>query len=198
MARTRKISSDDILDATERVILRLGATGLSIDAVAKEAGVSKSRVVYDHKSKNALIMALLERHFARHRAQLAQAVVEAADTPHPELFARIAMAERAPDDLERAVFMAVSAAMTHDPALQDLLRGCTREDMAAVGACARPQAALMANLALGGFFWTEFSGFHHWTEGERTRILDGIREIFASFPEPPPPTDVPPESKQKG
>ncbi len=65
MARQRKITADDILDATERVILRLGTGGLSIDAVAKEAGVSKSRVVYDHKSKSGLLAALMDRHHAR-------------------------------------------------------------------------------------------------------------------------------------
>lgn len=46
----RKINEDDILDAAERVVVRDGAVGLSIDAVAREASVSKSRVVYDHKS----------------------------------------------------------------------------------------------------------------------------------------------------
>lgn len=32
----------------ERVVLWEGAVGLSIDAVAKEAGVSKATVMYDH------------------------------------------------------------------------------------------------------------------------------------------------------
>ena len=35
MARTRKISTDDILDAAERVVMRDGAAGLSIGAVAQ-------------------------------------------------------------------------------------------------------------------------------------------------------------------
>lgn len=39
MARTRKISENDILDAAERVVLCVGASGLSIDAVAQEAGI---------------------------------------------------------------------------------------------------------------------------------------------------------------
>ena len=38
LAKTRKISSDDVLDAAERVVVRLGAVGLSIDEVAREAG----------------------------------------------------------------------------------------------------------------------------------------------------------------
>lgn len=202
MARIRKISADEILDATERVILRLGGAGLSIDAVAKEAGVSKSRVVYDHKSKSALLLALLERHCARDRQCLQQAVLDASESPHPELCARIALAERVPDELERAVFMAVSAAMPNEQDIQDKLRDWCREDMRAVLQTERPQAALLAYLALTGFFWSEFSGFQRWSEEERRRILDGIRRILAVLPEPPPasdlPTDALPESKTEG
>lgn len=88
MARTRKVETDEILDAVERVVVRLGAVGLSLDAVAKEAGISKSRVVYDYKSKTALIEAILDRHMAREEAHLRDLVEECADTPHPELYGR--------------------------------------------------------------------------------------------------------------
>ena len=122
MARQRKITADDILDATERVILRLGTGGLSIDAVAKEAGVSKSRVVYDHKSKSGLLAALMDRHHARKSGILRKLVDEQAESPNPELFGRIAEAECAPNDVERAVLMAVSAALPSEAELQAKVR----------------------------------------------------------------------------
>ncbi len=193
MARPRKISPDDILDATERVILRLGAVGVSIDAVAKEAGVSKSRVVYDHKSKNALLRALLERYRAQDQALLEEAVRDQADSPHPELFGRIALAERAPDEVERAVFMAISAAMPTEAEIHETIKEWIRKDMEAMRLSDRPQAARHAYLALNGFYWNEFSGFHQWTDAERREILDDIRRAFLAFPEPPHP-EAPPSS----
>ncbi|MDD2868327.1 TetR/AcrR family transcriptional regulator [Neomegalonema sp.] len=193
MARQRKISADDILDATERVILRLGPVGMSIDAVAREAAVSKSRVVYDHKSKSELLMALMSRHHARHEADQEKAVADHADSPHPELFGRIAMAERAPDDTERAVFMAVNAAMPCEVEIQAKIREWVRKDMADIRKGERPHAATMALLALSGLCWTEFSGVHEWSARERRRILDGIRMIFATLPEPAPEPESEPE-----
>ena len=41
MARPKKITTHEILDAIERVVVKFGVSRLSIDAVAREAGISK-------------------------------------------------------------------------------------------------------------------------------------------------------------
>jgi AcrR family transcriptional regulator len=181
MGRTRKITEDDILGAAERVVVRLGATGLSIDAVAQEAGVSKARVVYDHKSKSGLLEALVDRKFKADMAHVEQCVVAAKDTPHPELFGRIASAEITLDETDRAVAMAVSASMTSGEKFQETVREWCNLDLRKMAEGARPKAALMSYLALSGFFCTELFGFHTWPEMERREILDGIRSIYLSY-----------------
>lgn len=181
MGRTRKISEDDILDAAERVVVRLGAVGLSIDAVAQEAGVSKARVVYDHKSKGALLEALVDRKVKADLAHIEACVEAAVDTPHPELFGRIASAEKILDETDRAVAMAVSASMSNDEKLQKMMREWTDLDLKMMASGKRPKAALMAYLALSGFFCTELFAFHTWPETERASILDGIRSIYLSY-----------------
>lgn len=183
MARKRKISTDDILDATERAVTRHGAAVISINAVAQEAGVSKSRVVYDYKTKRALLEALLERHLDSEIRRIEAAVAANQDSPHPGLFGRIAVAEIRPDDLDRAVSHAIGSAMANEHALRQQIRDWTRADIKAVGSTDRPQAALLAYLALMGFTWSELSGAVEWTETERTRILAAIRTIFTSFPQ---------------
>jgi AcrR family transcriptional regulator len=183
LTRVRKITADDILDAAERVVVKLGAAGLSIDAVAKEAGVSKSRVVYDHKSKSALLEALIDRHVQSDLAHIEACVEESAHTPHPQLFGRIASAESAFDETDRAVAMALSASMSSEEGLQTIMRDWVARDLAAMASGARPRAALMSYLALSGFYCTELFGFHSWPEAERQEILDGIRKIYTSFPE---------------
>lgn len=183
MGRTRRIMKDDILDAAERVVMKLGASGLSIEAVAQEAGVSKSTVVYDHKSKSALLEALIDRRLAQELERQARSVAEAADTPHPELFGRIKSAERVVDEAERAVAMAISASVSHEEKLQQQMRDWTSADLQAMADGARPQAALMAYLALSGFYFTELFGFHQWSEKEQSEILEGVRTIYASYPD---------------
>lgn len=183
MARTRKIIADDILDAAERVVTRSGAAGLSIDAVAQEAGVSKSRVVYDHKCKADLLEALVDRQISRERERIAQAIAEHADMPHPELFARIAVYGQKPNDSDRAVVLALSASMPGQEELQTRMREWAATVLDAMASGPRPKAALMAFLALNGLSCLELFGFHQWDEAERSAILDGIRAIYESFPD---------------
>lgn len=185
LARHRTIETDDILDAAERVVAREGAAGLSIDAVAKEAGISKSMVVYDHKSKGALLEALIDRQIRQSRQETLDAVTACSDTPHPELFGRIAAFTAPRSQAERAVMMAVCAAMRSDERLQCQMRDWVAEDLAAVARnCERPRAALMAFLALTGFCYFDQLDYHKWSEAQRREILEDIRRIFPELPEP--------------
>ncbi len=183
MGRNRRITKDDILDAAERVVIKLGATGLSIDAVAQEAGVSKSTVVYDHKSKGALLCALIDRRMSNELARQEKAVEESRDTPHPELFGRIRAAEREFDDIDRAVAMAISASMSREEELQVQMRGWMETDLEAMASGPKPEAALLAFLALMGFQTISFFGFRQWKPEEQTRILEGVRTLYAHYPD---------------
>lgn len=183
MARTRKISADDILDAAERVVLHAGAAGFSIDAVAQEAGVSKSRVVYDHKSKSALLEALIERRLSAEEEVIQKAIGDSSALPHPELFGRIAVAEKVPDDTDRAVCLAISASMTSEDKIHDRMSNWTQRDLSAMTKGKKPKAALLAYLALTGFCCTEYFNFHQWEPEDRLAILDGIRAIYTTFPD---------------
>ncbi|WP_349962442.1 TetR/AcrR family transcriptional regulator [Rhizobium sp. ZPR3] len=183
VGRIRKIMKDDILDAAERVVLKLGASGLSIDAVAQEAGVSKSTVVYDHKSKSALLEALIDRRLTMELERQKQFVAESANTPHPELYGRIKSAERVANETERAVAMAISASVSHEEKLQQQMRDWTLDDLKAMTDGPRPKAALMAYLALSGFYFTELFAVHQWSEDEQSQILEGVRTIYTSYPE---------------
>lgn len=183
MGRSRKIMTDDILDAAERVVVKLGASGLSIDAVAQEAGVSKSTVVYDHKSKSALLKALIDRRMKVEMTRQEEAIAQSQDTVHPELFGRIKAAEREIDDVDRAVAMAISASVSHEEALHEQMREWTLNDLEAMRAGPKPQAALLAYLTLSGFQCNSFFGFHQWGPEEQARILEGIRTIYKTYPE---------------
>ncbi len=188
MARTKKVCTHEILDAIERVVVKLGVSRLSIDAVAQEAGISKSRVVYDYKSKTALLEALIDRQFQRDRARIDMLVQECADTPHPELFARIKLAEQAPDDIERTVAMALSSSMSSEVSLQRKMREWAIHDLKAMDAGAKPEAARIVFFALIGFNCHEWFGMVNWSSQERFSFLEGIRAMYASEPESHAPT----------
>jgi AcrR family transcriptional regulator len=59
-----------LLDAAERVVVESGATHLTLDAVAKSAGVSKGGLLYHFPSKEALLEGMLARHFQQVDAEI--------------------------------------------------------------------------------------------------------------------------------
>lgn len=63
---------DLILTAAERVVLRDGVTSLTLEAVAREAKLSKGGVLYHFATKEALIQAMLERLIQYYEWEIAQ------------------------------------------------------------------------------------------------------------------------------
>src|SRR5262245_29792314 len=57
--RRRERSRDEILEATRRVLLREGIAATTLDAVAKEVGVTKTALYYYYPSKEALFFELV-------------------------------------------------------------------------------------------------------------------------------------------
>lgn len=66
----------DILEAAERIFARFGYRGASVQAIAEEAGLPKSNVLYYMGSKRGLYIRLLERMMARWNALLDDISVE--------------------------------------------------------------------------------------------------------------------------
>jgi AcrR family transcriptional regulator len=178
MARNRTIDSDALLDAAERVAIRDGAVGLSIDAVAKEAGISKSRVVYDYKSKSGLLRALVERRLRMEEDRVLAAVAAHADSGNPELSGRIAAAKDTPNEDDRAIALTLCAAMSSEEPLQAMIRDVVKRDLEAVTVHAgQASLAVVTYLALHGMMSLEYLDIYRWTEAERGALLAEIQML---------------------
>jgi TetR/AcrR family transcriptional repressor of nem operon len=70
MARDGTATRERILDATERLVLRQGFAGTSVDAVAAEAGVAKGAFFHHFPSKAALALELVRRYSEADAAHL--------------------------------------------------------------------------------------------------------------------------------
>ncbi|MFM2280507.1 MAG: hypothetical protein RLZZ444_2738 [Pseudomonadota bacterium] len=178
MARARTIDNDSLLDAAERIALRDGAAALSIDAVAREAGISKSRVLYDYKSKSGLLGAILDRRLRMEENRLQEAVEAEREASNPELAGRIALARQAPAQTDRDIALMLSAALPCQGPLQAKIRNFFARQVAAVSAPARnPSLAIVAFLALHGMTSVEYLDIFHWSESERTALLTAIQTL---------------------
>ncbi len=175
MARTRVIDREAVLDAAERVVSRDGANRLTLEAVALEAGISKASVLYDYKTKQALIKAVIERRINTETARM-QALMDA----QPELrncpvTARITKACRSVSEADRGIVVNLIAALAHDADLREPVQVVYRKQIGDIDQCASdPRRARLAFLALEGLMFMEWFGLYAWSKDEREDILNDI------------------------
>ena len=184
MGRKRIVDRDAVLDAAEAVVARDGAARLTLDAVAEQAGIGKATVLYDFKTKAALIDAVVERAVARDNAfntAMSQGLEGQGDAV---IRGRIlAAATPLPDDF-RAVALNLCAALAQDASLRGHIQENQRSVIAGLTAdAASPRGALLAYLALEGLKLLEALDYHAWPVEERTRILREINWLVTAEPD---------------
>ena len=115
-ARGRPNSREAMLDAAQDVVLEGGAGKLTLDAVAKRAGVSKGGVMYNFPTKEALLKAMVERLVEHNRHAHAQVTASLPDRPGRSLKAYVMNSVQALDVDDR-ISGALLAALNSDRAL---------------------------------------------------------------------------------
>lgn len=180
MARPRKHDQQDVLDAVERVIARDGV--LTVDAVAREAGVSKAVVLYDYTSKRELLAALVERTIAADNQFNEDCSAPFKERADATLLGRIEAARRSPvlPDGNPAVLSLIAALM------QDAdLRQKFRDNQASLRdrifeTATDPRSTRLAWLALEGLKFQQHMNLIDWTEDQAAEILSDIQQLALS------------------
>ena len=181
MARTRTIDRTAVLDAAERVVARDGATRLTLDAVAAEAGIAKASVLYDYKTKQALIKAVIEHRMATEVNRLRSFIDREGDKPDAAILGLITAVEKDSGDLNRNVALDLAVALNQ----HDDLRDSIRENFGAFfdgveTTSIHPRQAKVAFLALEGLKLIESFGFYEWEQCERDQLIEDIRSLVHS------------------
>ncbi len=178
MARTRTIDRTAVLDAAERVVARDGATRLTLDAVAAEAGIAKASVLYDYKTKQALIKAVIEHRMATEVNRLRSFIDREGDKPDAAILGLITAVEKDSSDINRNVALDLAVALNQ----HDDLRDSIRENFGAFfdgveTTSIHPRQAKVAFLALEGLKLIESFGFYEWEQRERDQLIEDIRSL---------------------
>jgi AcrR family transcriptional regulator len=172
-----------ILDAAELIVRRAGVAALTLEAAAREAGVSKGGLLYHFGSKETLLAGLLQRLAAFVVADFEAGI--AAQPPGPGQVARAMlewavgipqaeMEERC--DRAAAVFL---AAFHHDPALLDPMRRVIAEMRLRVAADGLPEGHGTAIMAAGdGLFMARIFGLYTLSAKERTAVGAALARLI--------------------
>jgi AcrR family transcriptional regulator len=175
-----------VLDAAQAVVARIGAARLTLDAVAVEAGISKASVIYDYKSKQALIEAVVRRAMTADNA-VNQAATEAlGDVANPVVLGRIAAAADPLPPEGRAAALALCAALAQDAHLRTVMQDQQSSVLDAIQMrSAQPRGSLLAYLALEGLKLLESLDFHTFHKDQRDALLSEIAWLAEQQPSPP-------------
>lgn len=116
MGRHAQNARETIIDAAENVVIEIGARHLTLEAVAKQAGVSKGGVLYHFPNKEALLHAMLDRRFLRMEENRQARRADVQEGPGSELAAYV-LSSLEQDDRKRKLGVSLLAAAAHDPRL---------------------------------------------------------------------------------
>ncbi|MTH79221.1 TetR/AcrR family transcriptional regulator [Paracoccus aestuariivivens] len=190
MGRKRTIDREDLMRAVESVARRDGIGGLSIDAVAKEAGVSKSSVVYDCETKAGLLAAFTRHQLTQHREKFEPILARYQGQPNACLKALIENFRTAPTDEDIAMALLLSVGMGANAECRDIMRCEMQRDAETIRAeAAEPHLMLRVLLTLHGMAFLEFYDLHRFEETTRNELLDELMGIAESDEGAPNPQD---------
>ena len=169
---------DRILDAAEQLVSAAGASNLTLDAVAQTAGVSKGGLLYHYPSKEALLVAMLERYCEQidARCDLARSAL-ASDDGAAHLKSLVLGMLRT-NAVRAELGTALLAAAANNPSLLDPVRQRYAETVAKLAAdpCSFPRAAIVT-LAVDGLMMGEVWRLTPFSPEQREQIVTELLRL---------------------
>jgi AcrR family transcriptional regulator len=162
--------ADAILIAASQVIAQDGAGKLTIDAVAKKAGMSKGGVLYHFPSKDALLEGMLN-------ALLARIEKRRAIEKKSKLSGMLNSIDLQ-DEAERAISLAILATAAQKPELLAPARAYFSQVNEEVSAETKdPDVSSILLLALEGMRFLNMLELSPWSNAESERILKRMHQM---------------------
>jgi AcrR family transcriptional regulator len=169
------LTREAILLAASRVVVEAGISGMTLEAVAWEAGVSKGGLLYHFPSKEALISGMIERLIEGFAGLLEQELEREKGSGSGGWLPAYATATFAEDRRHLEIGAALLAAVAENPALVDPLhRGFEDWQWRAERNGIDPAVGTLVRLAADGLFFAEMFGFAPPEGRLRERVLEAL------------------------
>jgi AcrR family transcriptional regulator len=167
-------TKETILNAANKVILENGAEALTLDAVAKEAGISKGGLLYHFPSKSRLIQGMIESMIDRVDATLQKEFVNNGGDFMESYIRASFKTITGPDQISYALFAAIS----NDPELIQPLRARFYKMQNEIAAAATSEEiGTIIRLALDGLWISDLFGFAPPSQQLRVKMLDALLDM---------------------
>lgn len=177
MGRKPTITRERLLEIAEGIVRSDGAAGLTIDALAEAAGISKGGVQYSFSSKDDLVRALVERW----TLQFDELLGEIDDVPPADIIRKYIKVMRSSQAAMNAKMAGLMMAYIRNPQNVIETRQWYRSMFKRLGGEASDaQVARVALLAIEGLFLLRITGIDE--DGEWSAFLDDVESVFERLP----------------
>ncbi len=166
---------DVVIQAALTIIARDGARRLTLDAIAREAGISKGGLMHQFRTKEAVLKALLE-YQAEYFDKFSQDYMAKAITTSPEanLSTQIAVAREAVTT-EKSVAFAILGAISEEPGLLSVFKEIDAKKIETLRAeAADPDLATLRWYAARGMLLNSLLGQCPLSDEDRERLFDRL------------------------
>ena len=170
-----------VLDAAEAIIRARGVPALTLEGAARGAGISKGGLLYHFASKEALLVALMQRLADRITADYEAVLAAQPEGPGRALRACLAFTFDEPDILEAHARAAavMLAAFHHDPALLNPIRAFFARIRAEAVADGTPPGVAAAIMMAGdGLFMARLFGLYEAGPAELSALRDTLNGLL--------------------
>jgi AcrR family transcriptional regulator len=175
--RGRPSSRESILDAAEAVAVTQGAVRLTLDAVARQAQVSKGGVMYHFPSKDALLQALVTRAIERSHAARAKLQPDRAGPGEVlRAYVRASVGDPLGNDRVSGALLSVVAS---DPKLMEPVREFFRRRLPAISKGVPFERAALVHLATEGLWLMDLLGASPFSRAQRAKIVRLLSQLAA-------------------
>jgi AcrR family transcriptional regulator len=175
---------DKLLAATEKVVTREGVANLTLDAVAREAGVSKGGLLYHFPSKRDLITAFVEGLASHCDQEHAKALESASGAPGEFTRAYLNIRLRPLEAQEEVAFTALLTAAATDPHYLEPFRRRVRQWQDRLESDGiDPATATIVRLAIDGLCLGELLGVPKLTPDRREQVIQKLLDLIAASTE---------------
>lgn len=182
-AKSRSLTRETLLGAATQVILEKGVEALTLDAVARQAGVSKGGLLYHFPNKNALVVGLGEQLIQEFEAAL-QAEFDRDDapgTPGQWVRAYIRSTLRMSGQTLALVARLTSLIVEMPPELLKAAEAHERRCRQRLDADGLdPTQAVIIQLAIDGLWFSEMFQLSALNETRRTQVVERLLTMTRS------------------
>ncbi|WP_208623409.1 TetR/AcrR family transcriptional regulator [Brucella oryzae] len=177
VSRAKRIDENTILDAEEEVIRKNGAGGLTIEAVARRAGVSVGGLQYSFRSKDALIAAMFDRWGREYEADIASLYPEPIDAL--DEVRRDIVFDFKQSIVAKKKAASIIAALLQSPEHMTRVRNWYQSRLSGIDMTTKEgRRARVAFLAAEGAFMLRFMGLREMDESEWEDIFDDVLALL--------------------